>query len=79
MLQKAHESDANIIGVLPVSIYIRLKMKLKGQHRSVDSDEVIQNKQLKDLSKDGFQECSEQLYKPWNKCVDAGGQYFEGQ
>ncbi|GBO01766.1 hypothetical protein AVEN_228263-1 [Araneus ventricosus] len=38
-----------------------LKMKLKG-HRFVDSDEVIENatKQLKDLSKNGFQECFEQ-------------------
>ncbi|GBM08018.1 Histone-lysine N-methyltransferase SETMAR [Araneus ventricosus] len=58
----------------------RLKKKLKG-HRSVHSDEVIENatKQLKDLSKNGFQECFEQLYERWKKCVDAGGKYFEGQ
>ncbi|GBN55687.1 hypothetical protein AVEN_132526-1 [Araneus ventricosus] len=49
-------------------------MKLKG-HRFVDSDEVIENatKQLKDLSKNGFLECSEQLYERWKKCMDAGG------
>ncbi|GBM24446.1 hypothetical protein AVEN_41094-1 [Araneus ventricosus] len=43
-------------------------MKLKG-HRFVDSDEVIENamKQLKDLSKNEFQECFEQLYERWKK------------
>ncbi|GBM54357.1 hypothetical protein AVEN_171083-1 [Araneus ventricosus] len=61
-------------------LFPQLKMKLKG-HRFVDSDEVIENvmKQLKDFSKNGFQECFEQLYKRWKKCVDAGGKYFEGQ
>ncbi|GBN31020.1 Mariner Mos1 transposase [Araneus ventricosus] len=53
-----------------------LKMKLK-ENRFVDSDEVIGNatKQLKNLSKNGFQECFEQLYERWKKCVDAGGKY----
>ncbi|GBO02642.1 hypothetical protein AVEN_231878-1 [Araneus ventricosus] len=49
----------------PADFYIspRLKIKLKG-HRFVDSDEVIENatNQLKDLSKNGFRECFEQLY-----------------
>ncbi|GBL53542.1 hypothetical protein AVEN_213485-1 [Araneus ventricosus] len=66
----------------PAEFYLfpRLKMKLKGR-RFVDSDEVIENetKQLKDLSKNGFLECFEQLYERWKKCVDAGGKYFEGQ
>ncbi|GBM43472.1 hypothetical protein AVEN_9433-1 [Araneus ventricosus] len=50
-------------------LFPQLKMKLKG-HRFVDSDEVIENatKQLKDLSKNGFQECFEQLYERWKKC-----------
>ncbi|GBM66277.1 hypothetical protein AVEN_235780-1 [Araneus ventricosus] len=47
----------------PAEFYLfpRLKMELKG-HRFVDSDEVIENatKQLKDLSKNEFQECCEQ-------------------
>ncbi|GBM54149.1 hypothetical protein AVEN_67258-1 [Araneus ventricosus] len=66
----------------PADFYLfpRLKMKLKG-NGFVDSDEVIKNatKQLKDLSKNGFQECFEQLYERWKKCVNAGGKYFEGQ
>ncbi|GBO13735.1 hypothetical protein AVEN_14207-1 [Araneus ventricosus] len=66
----------------PADFYLfpRLKMKLKG-HCFVDSDEVIENamKQLKDLSKNGFQECFEQLYECWKKYVDAGGKYFGGQ
>ncbi|GBO20057.1 Mariner Mos1 transposase [Araneus ventricosus] len=66
----------------PAEFYLfpRLKMKLKG-HRFMDSDEVIENatKQLKDLSKNGFQGCFEQLYERWKNCVDAGGKYFEGQ
>ncbi|GBL68228.1 hypothetical protein AVEN_39529-1, partial [Araneus ventricosus] len=55
-------------------------MKLK-EHRFVDSDKVIESatKQLKDLSKNGFQECFEQFHERWKKCVDAGGKYFEGQ
>ncbi|GBN26218.1 hypothetical protein AVEN_166631-1 [Araneus ventricosus] len=62
------------------NLFPRLKMKLKG-HRFADSDEVIENatKQLKDLSKNGFQKCFEQLYERCKKCVDAGGKYFEGQ
>ncbi|GBN84258.1 hypothetical protein AVEN_254239-1 [Araneus ventricosus] len=60
----------------PADFYMfpRLKMRWKG-HRFVDSDEVIENatKQLKDLSKNEFQECFEQLYEHWKKCVDAGG------
>ncbi|GBN03939.1 hypothetical protein AVEN_215441-1 [Araneus ventricosus] len=45
-------------------VFPRLKMKLEG-HRFVDLDEVIENamKQLKDLSKNGFQDCFEQLYE----------------
>ena len=47
----------------------------------MDSDEVIENatKLLQDVSKNGFQECFEQLYERWKTCVDAGGKYFEGQ
>ncbi|GBO37905.1 hypothetical protein AVEN_244438-1 [Araneus ventricosus] len=47
----------------------------------VDSDEVIEKatKQLKDLSKNGFLDCFEQLYERWKKCVDAGVKYFECQ
>ncbi|GBN44190.1 hypothetical protein AVEN_32140-1, partial [Araneus ventricosus] len=61
-------------------LFPRLKMKLKG-HRFVDSDEVIENamKQLKDLSKNRFQECFQQLYERWKKCVDAEEKYFQGQ
>ncbi|GBM01693.1 hypothetical protein AVEN_99734-1 [Araneus ventricosus] len=63
-------------GLAPAYFYLfpRLKMKLKG-HRFVDSKEVIENatKQLKDLSKNGFQECFEQSYERWKKCVVAGG------
>ncbi|GBL84997.1 Mariner Mos1 transposase [Araneus ventricosus] len=65
----------------PADFYLfpRLKTKLKG-HRFVYSDEVIENamKQLKDLSNNGFQECFEQLYERWKKCVDEGRKYFEG-
>ncbi|GBN24887.1 hypothetical protein AVEN_251759-1 [Araneus ventricosus] len=68
------------LGPADLYMFARLKMKLKG-HRFVDSDEMIENatKQLKDLSKNGFQECFEQIYERWKKCMDAGGKYFEGQ
>lgn len=61
-------------------LFPRLKMALKGR-RFADSSEVIENatERLKELSKTGFQECFQQLYERWNKCVDAGGEYFEGK
>ena len=61
-------------------LFPRLKMTLKG-HRFADSSEVIENatEWPKDLSKNGFQECFQQLYERRNKCLDAGGDYFEGK
>ncbi|GFV61015.1 hypothetical protein TNCV_3845941 [Trichonephila clavipes] len=55
-LKKAPGNNSSTRRFLPVS---RLEMKLKGHH-FVDSDEVIQNatRQMKDLSKNGFQKCS---------------------
>jgi hypothetical protein len=34
--------------------------------------------QLKRLSQNAFQECCQQLYSSWQKCIGAQGSYFEG-
>ncbi|GFX31445.1 hypothetical protein TNCV_432871 [Trichonephila clavipes] len=34
--------------------------------------------ELKDIAKNGFQKCFDDLYKPWQKCVNAQESYFEG-
>jgi hypothetical protein len=41
---------------------------------------IIKNatKELKRLSQNGFQECFQHLYKRWQKCIFAQGDYFEG-
>jgi len=34
--------------------------------------------ELKRLSQNGFQECSQHLYIRWQKCIVAQGVHFEG-
>lgn len=61
-------------------LFTRLKTSLKGE-RFTNSEAIKENatKALKDISKDDFQKCFEQLYDRWCKCVAAGGEYFEGK
>ncbi|GBM87494.1 hypothetical protein AVEN_97363-1 [Araneus ventricosus] len=81
MLKKAYGND----GMKKMAVYKWRKRFCEGQKPKEsdveDSDDVIENapKQLKDLSKNGFQERFEELYERWKKCVDAGGKYSEGQ
>jgi len=54
-------------------------MAVKGR-RFCDVTDIIENAkdELERLSENGFQECFQQLYSLWQKCVFAQGDYFEG-
>jgi hypothetical protein len=59
-------------------LFPRLKSALKGRCFCVAND-IIKNvtKELKRLSKNAFQECFQQFYSHWQKCIDAQGNYIE--
>jgi hypothetical protein len=66
-------------GLTPTDFYLfpRLKSALKGWCFCVATD-IIKNvtKELKRLSKNSFQECFQQFYSHWQKCIDAQGDYI---
>ncbi|GFU60466.1 hypothetical protein TNCV_2704431 [Trichonephila clavipes] len=37
------------------------------------------NAELKDMAKNGFHKCLDELCKTWQKCTVAQGSYFEGE
>ncbi|PNF23469.1 Mariner Mos1 transposase [Cryptotermes secundus] len=60
-------------------LFPRMKRSLKGK-RFRDVDEVKENtlKALNSIQPQEFQHCFEQWQKHWDKCINAHGQYFEG-
>ncbi|PNF28850.1 hypothetical protein B7P43_G04434 [Cryptotermes secundus] len=60
-------------------LFPRMKRSLKGK-RFRDVDEVKENalKALNSIQPQEFQHCFEQWQKRWDKCINAHGQYFEG-
>ncbi|GFV92260.1 hypothetical protein TNCV_3951151 [Trichonephila clavipes] len=64
---------------LCVIIFPELAHRLQDR-RFQSAEEVKRASQveLKNMAKNGFQKCFEDLYKRWNKCVVAQGSYFEG-
>jgi hypothetical protein len=60
-------------------LFPQLKSALKGQAFYFVND-ITKNamEELKRLSQNGFQECFQQVYRHWQKCVVAQGDYFEG-
>jgi hypothetical protein len=48
--------------------------------RFFDATNIIKDatEELKRRSQNGFQECFQHLYSPWQKCLIAQGDYFEG-
>ncbi|GFV71064.1 hypothetical protein TNCV_3703861 [Trichonephila clavipes] len=61
-------------GILP-----ELARRFQGR-RFQSADEIKSDSQAesKDMAKNGFQKCFENLCKLWNKCVVAQGSYFQG-
>ena len=45
-----------------------------------DASDIIKNatEELKRLSQNGFQESFQKLYSPWQKCIVAQEEYFDG-
>jgi hypothetical protein len=62
-----------------VYLFPRLKSALKGR-RFCNVTDIIKNAkgELKRLIQTGFQECFQQLYSRWQKCIVVHGEYFEG-
>lgn len=60
-------------------LFPRMKDALKGRRfTSTDEVKTAATEALKRVSKNGFQETFEKLYKRWQKCIVARGEYFEG-
>jgi hypothetical protein len=65
--------------LVPADFYLfpRLKSALNGR-RFCDVTDIIKNaaEELKRLSQNGFQECTEYFYSRWQECIVAKGDYF---
>ncbi len=60
-------------------LFPTLKKALRGmQHRNVQELQANIHKQLRKLKPDDFSKSLEELLIRWQKCVAAGGDYFEG-
>jgi [histone H3]-lysine36 N-dimethyltransferase SETMAR len=61
------------------NLFPKLKERLKGRHFA-NSEEVKEASKiaLREVGKDGFQSCFQDLYARWQKCIVAEGDYFEG-
>ena len=59
-------------------LFPRLKSALKGQ-RYYDTTDMIKNvtEELKSLPQNVFQECFQNLYGRWQKCIDGQEGFFE--
>lgn len=65
----------------PADFYVfpRMKKLLKGRRfQSTEEVQIATTTALKEVTKDGLQECFQQWYGRWQKCVTAQGKYFEG-
>jgi histone-lysine N-methyltransferase SETMAR len=60
-------------------LFPRLKSTLKGK-RFQDVAEIQLNttRQLEAIPKQGYQTCTEKWKDHWNRCIQSGGSYFEG-
>ena len=65
----------------PADFYVfpRMKKLLKGRRfQSTEEVQIATTTALKEVTKDGLQQCFQQWYGRWQKCVAAQGKYFEG-
>ncbi|GFS60276.1 DDE_3 domain-containing protein [Trichonephila clavipes] len=61
------------------TLFPELAYYLKGRrYQSADEIKSVSRTDLKDMGKNGFQKCFDDLYKQCQKCVAAQGSYFEG-
>jgi hypothetical protein len=67
--------------LVPCDFFLFPKMKLKLKGRRFDILEEIQaesQRVLGTLTEKDFQEAFQKLRRRWNRCLHAGGNYFEG-
>ena len=60
-------------------LFLKMKLKLKGWH--FDSSEEIQTESedmIKSLMRNDFQQCFRSWKSHWDRCINAEGNYFEG-
>jgi hypothetical protein len=65
----------------PCDFFLFPKMKLKLKGRQFDTTEVIQaesQRVLDALTEKDFQEAFQKWGRRWDRCLHAGGNYFEG-
>jgi hypothetical protein len=65
----------------PCDFFLFPKMKLKLKGRRFDTTEVIKaesQRVLDTLTEMDFQEAFKKLRRRWDRCLHAGGNYFEG-
>jgi len=56
-----------------------VKMTMKGKcFETIQDIEAATTAQLKTLTNEGFQNCFRKWQERWDKCVQSGGMYFEG-
>jgi hypothetical protein len=68
------------LDLAPCDFFLFPKMKLKLKGRRFDTTEEIQAESQRvhgTLTENGFQEAL-QNWRRWDRCVHAGGNYFEG-
>ncbi|GFS57971.1 hypothetical protein TNCV_3124611 [Trichonephila clavipes] len=53
--------------------------RMLNEGQSADEVKSASQAELKDMAKNGFQKCFEDLYKPWQKCVVTQRSYFKEQ
>ncbi len=61
------------------SIFPLLKSKLRGQRFTLRELEDVTSKELRSWNQDIFRKAIDKLPLRWGKCVQAEGDFFEGQ
>jgi transposase len=60
-------------------LFPRLKSTLKGkQFQDVVEIQLNTTRQLQAIPKQAYQTCTEKWKDSWNRCIQSGGSYFEG-
>lgn len=60
-------------------LFPKLKSTMKGRRfQTIDDIKINTEKELKAISKTAYQECPEKWKRRWQRCIQAQGEYFEG-
>jgi hypothetical protein len=60
-------------------LFPKLKSKLKGRWFQMNQ-EIMENSQteLRGISKEAYQDCFQKWQRRWERCINVGGEYVEG-